>query len=69
LILDLRRSPAMNLRGCGLLWLHRAGTDVEANDDVQLTITARQREVLTHRMTPQYCVPHIYWVVSKAKVA
>jgi DNA-binding CsgD family transcriptional regulator len=29
-------------------WLHRAGTDVEANDDVLLTITARQREILVH---------------------
>ena len=29
-------------------WLHRAGTDVEANDDVLLTITSRQREILIH---------------------
>ena len=29
-------------------WLRRAGTDVQANDDVLLTITARQREILIH---------------------
>jgi DNA-binding CsgD family transcriptional regulator len=29
-------------------WLHRAGTDVEANTDVLLSITPRQREILVH---------------------
>jgi DNA-binding CsgD family transcriptional regulator len=29
-------------------WLHRAGTDVEANDDALLNITSRQREILIH---------------------
>jgi DNA-binding CsgD family transcriptional regulator len=29
-------------------WLHRAGTDVEANEDLLFSITDRQREILVH---------------------